>query len=410
MTPSTISEPIKPRSGWRMLGLMMLGMVLLTIGGGFWWYFSDSDLEAVRQQARSQGRPLSWSEMGLKPADPERLRMWKRVTELTGQLKGYQTIPDSQRKGGPVFKMWDPIPPEMRDYHQNLDGAAIAELVELLDRLGDQPLMLHDQLTYTSKLSEIPIARELIRFMQEKLLLAEGTDVGSWGRRMLTTCQRFSADSLVPHLVRNSLIGITMEGITYRLADLKQNDPSIAVEILTTTQSMHANLLHALDGEFLMVLDTCTHRAIYNESDGWFTRLIFRYERCSVLSILLDSHRELQLLNDQESLAWARTAEAKFIIAKKGIPSPSTILQGLFLPAWNSVIRINQKTALRGRLIAAELQSQPWPIDTFNATGALLRPITRDGRVIAAYSVGDDGIDQGGDPKKDLIFPLYAKP
>lgn len=77
---------------------------------------------------------------------------------------------------------------------------------------------------------------------------------------------------------------------------------------------------------------------------------------------------------------------------------------------WYTIIKLEQRTTLRGRLIAAELQGQPWPIDTFDETDALLRPITRDGRIIAAYSVGDDGIDQGGNEKKDLIFPLYAKP
>lgn len=408
MMPSTNTEPIKPRSGWRMLGLMTLGMVILTIGGGFWWYFSDSDLEAVREQARLQGRPLSWSDMGLKPADPERLRMWKRVTELTEQLKSYQTINYSPKKTGPVFKMWGPIPQEMRDYHQGLDGAAIAELTDLLDRLGDQPLVFHDQLTYTTNFPEIATTRELLRFTQERLIIAEGIEVGIWKKRMLSICHRFSSDTLMLFLVRNALIGTTIDSLTYRFAALKQVDPSIASEILTMTQTIHANLLHALDGEFLMLLDCCTRRTAY--TNEWYAQLILRCGRYRVLSAYLDTQRELQFLNDQGSLAWARTAEKKLIEEMKGIPNPSKILKGLLLPAWNTVIRMNQKTILRGRLIAAELQGQPWPIDTFDATGAVLRPITRDGRIIAAYSVGDDGIDQGGNEKKDHVFPLYAKP
>ena len=211
MTPSTKSEPMKRPNSWRMLGLMTLGMVILTIGCGFWWYFSDSDLEAVRAQARLQGRPLSWSEMGLKPADPERLRMWKRVTELTAKLKSYQTIPSSQRKGGPIFKLWDPIPQEMRDYHQALDGAAITELIELLDRLGDQPLVLHEKQTFESSMvSETDHARELLRFMQERLLLADSSDTGTWGRRMIASCRRYSADSISQDMIRTALVGIAI--------------------------------------------------------------------------------------------------------------------------------------------------------------------------------------------------------
>lgn len=273
MTPSTISEPIKPRSGWRVLGLMTLGMVILTIGGGFWWYFSDSDLEAVRQQARLQGRPLSWSEMGLKPADPERLRMWKRVTELTGQLKSYQKIHESPKKGEPILKMWSPIPQAVRDYHQSLDGMAIAELIDLLDRLGDQPLVLHDQLMYETNFPEIQVNRELIRFLQERMILAESVDAVKWGKRMLALCRRYSTDCLISHLVQNSYVEITMTAFSCRLADLKKSTPNIATEILAITQSMHPNLLHSIDGDFLMRLDVCTRRTTY--SGDWYSRLIF---------------------------------------------------------------------------------------------------------------------------------------
>ena len=408
MTPSTNTEPIKPRSSWRMLGLMTLGMVILTIGCGFWWYFSDSDLEAVREQARLQGRPLSWSDMGLKPADPERLRMWKRVTELTAKLKSYQTIPSSQRKGGPIFKLWDPIPQEMRDYHQALDGAAITELIELLDRLGYQPLVLHEKQTFESSMvSETDHARELMRFMQERLLLADSSDTGAWGRRMIASCRRYSADSISQDMIRTALVGIAIGSITRRLTDLKLTDPNIAVDIMTI-QPTHAHLLHAIDGEFLITLDKYSRRVYYTDHDSWMP-LISRAGRQNALLSFLNDHRELDLLDDQRSLAWARSAEAKIRIAQGGIPYPSLILRGLSLPAW-WYIRINQKNALRNSLLAAELQGQPWPIDTFDATGAVLRPITRDGRIIAAYSVGDDGIDQGGNEKKDHVFPLYAKP
>jgi hypothetical protein len=398
-----------------MLGLMTLGMVILTVGCGFWWYFSDSDLEAVREQARLQGRPLSWSDMGLKPADPERLRMWKRVTELTAQLKSYQPIVGVPRKAGPVFKLWDPIPQEMRDFHQALDGAAITELIELLDRLGDQPLVLQDYLTYETEQPEINETRNLINFLQERMLLAESADTAAWGKRLLATCRRFSADSVLQHMVRNSFIGVTLGIISFRLADLKQAEPNIAIDILHTTQSTHTNLPHALDGEFIIMMDMLSRRINYlNKGDRWM-QMIFRAGRQGSLFSALDDRHELQSIDDQRSVAWAKSAEVNFRTAQKGVlylanfPPPSIIIQGLLTPNW-MVIRICSVTALRGRLIAAELQGQPWPIDTFDATGALLRPITRDGRVIAAYSVGDDGIDQGGNEKKDHVFPLYAKP
>ena len=155
-------------------------------------------------------------------------------------------------------------------------------------------------------------------------------------------------------------------------------------------------------------LDVCAHRTTY--SNEWFMLLITRAGRQGALTALLDAHRELQALDSAGSVAWARATEEKFHKARRGIPYPSLVLQGFYMPAWVAVVRVGQRTALHGRLLAAELQGQPWPNDTFDTTGATLRSIIRDGRVIAGYSVGDDGVDQGGTDKRDQVFPLYAKP
>ncbi|MBA3697235.1 MAG: hypothetical protein H0W78_00005 [Planctomycetes bacterium] len=401
--------PLSPRRrGWRILGLIVVGMVLLTIGGGFWWYYDDGDLEVVREQARQQGRPLTWGDMGLKLADAERLQAWKRITELTAQVKSYQMIPSSQRKDGPLLKAWEPIPQELREHHQAMDATAIAELIDLLDRLGDQILVLHDEVTFATRMPEIGVARELMRFMQERMLLAEGDEVVTWGRRMLALCRRYSGDSVVPHMVRVSLMTIALGAISRRLSDIKVTDPTIATDILTTTQTLHPDLLHAIDGDFLMELDLLTSRDTYK--DGWYMPLICRAGRQGALLAVLEAHQQLHLLDEPGSLAWARTTEEKFDTARQGITYPSLVLQGLFMPAWIAVVSSGQRTALHGRLLAAELQGQPWPIDNFDPTGAVLRPIAHDGRVIAAYSVDTDGIDQGGRDKVDRVFPLYAKP
>lgn len=399
---------MKRRSGWRMLGLSVLGMTLLTIGGGVWWYYGDSDLEVVREQARKQGRPLTWDDMKLTLPSDERLRIWKRITELTVHVKSYQMNPSSQRKDASQVKAWSPIPQELRDHHKALDATAITELSELLDRLGDQPLVLHEKMTLDTKMSEIGVARELMRFMQERMLLAEGDEVVTWGRRMLALCRRYSAESIVPHIVRVSCMAIALGVISQRLSDIKATDPTIATDILTTTQTLRSDLLHAIDGDFIMEFDLLTRRSYYN--DGWYMPLILRAGRQGALLAALEAHQQLSVLDEPGSLAWARATGAKIDEAPQGILNPSLVLQGLFMPPWAVVVSNGQRTALHGRLLAAELQGQPWPVDNFDPAGAMLRPITRDGRVIAAYSVDTDGIDHGGSDKLDRIFPLYAKP
>jgi hypothetical protein len=400
------------RHGWRLLGLIVLGSVLLGIGVGFWWYYSAGDLQAIRTKAREQGRPLAWGDLGLVPGDAERLQQWQRVTALSQRLEAFQN------KAGPdgkFFKVWDPIPEAMRMHHATLDAATVDELAVALDRLGDGPLVLHDHISYARPMHEIGIARSLIRLLQERLILAGPHETGAWARRMLATCRRFSVDSLMSHLVRASLIDATLNGVAFRLGDLKQHDPAIANEILATLQPHHDNLLRALDGEFVMMLEAFSDpgksqiNALGWDKD-WSYPLVARAGRRGALDTYLDAMADLRRQKPDSVLAWARAMDAKFNAARGGIPYPSLILSGYFMPAWGMVVRQGELTLLRGRVLAAELRDAPWPVDVFDPTGAPVRAIRRDGRVIAAYSVHTDGIDQGGDEKADRIIPLYAKP
>ena len=84
------------------------------------------------------------------------------------------------------------------------------------------------------------------------------------------------------------------------------------------------------------------------------------------------------------------------------------MLIGVFSPLYSQNILLGHRAALRGRLLAAELRGQRWPHDNFDATGAPLRAFKRDGILVGAYSVGPDGIDNGGDAAKDRYFPLYG--
>jgi hypothetical protein len=63
---------------------------------------------------------------------------------------------------------------------------------------------------------------------------------------------------------------------------------------------------------------------------------------------------------------------------------------------------------LRLRLMAAELRGQPWPIDPYDPSGKPLRPFLRDGKLMGAYSVYADGVDDGGKKYTDRYFQLYG--
>ncbi len=70
---------------------------------------------------------------------------------------------------------------------------------------------------------------------------------------------------------------------------------------------------------------------------------------------------------------------------------------------------------MRADVLCAELTGGPWPADRCAPAGTILRRLERDGRLIAAYSVGRNGVDDGGFATTssgfvdDQVFPLYGR-
>ena len=58
------------------------------------------------------------------------------------------------------------------------------------------------------------------------------------------------------------------------------------------------------------------------------------------------------------------------------------------------------------RLLAADLTGNPWPEDPFADPGTPLHRVERDGVLLGAWSVGFDGVPQGGDRNRDVCMSL----
>ena len=72
------------------------------------------------------------------------------------------------------------------------------------------------------------------------------------------------------------------------------------------------------------------------------------------------------------------------------------------------ILNMTVRYQLRLRLMSAELRGQPWPVDPYDPNGKPLRPFLRDGKLMGAYSVHEDGVDDGGKKGKDRYFPLHG--
>lgn len=72
-------------------------------------------------------------------------------------------------------------------------------------------------------------------------------------------------------------------------------------------------------------------------------------------------------------------------------------------PVWPSY-------AMQARLIAWAIDGQEWPIDLWDPAHGALRRIERDGVVVGAYSVGRDGVDDGGGRDDDRLLLVPDAP
>jgi hypothetical protein len=396
--------------GWRMLVLILLVLAALTAGSVAWWWFDEGDLDAVRTLARQDGRAATWVELKQVPADEVRLACWQRIVVLGKELKSYQDV-QGGKPNYAQFKAFTPVPDEMRAHHAALDAAKLAELLTLLDQLGDQPLVLRSEMTFHTLIPEIGAVRGLIRLLAERAALGDAAEAARQCRLALALCRAFHARSLIQHLVRLSVTEIALGMVVARLPELKRVDPGLADDVLATTLGVPNDLVPALNGEFLCALAMADSRLLYDGEGSlgaWYMPLVLRVGRREFLEAQLEAMRELAHHDLRGGLAWSDANDDALRKAKGRFPRPGLILRGMLSPVYGMIVEMGGRTALRGRLVAAELRGQPWPVDSFDPSGAVLRPVSRDGVLVGAYTVGKDGVDDGGVEKQDRYFPLYG--
>ncbi len=74
--------------------------------------------------------------------------------------------------------------------------------------------------------------------------------------------------------------------------------------------------------------------------------------------------------------------------------------------AMHGLFALHVRITTQLRLIAADALGEEWPTDPCAPKESCLREIRRDGRMIGAYSLGANGVDDGGDLRADWCWPL----
>jgi hypothetical protein len=394
-----------PLRGWRGLLLVVAASLLTLVGGGCWWWFDTRDLATIRAKATELNIPLNWQQVGLHVSTKERLAAWGRIQVLLKRLDPYvnklSIYPEK-------FTSFAPIPEAMRTYHAAMDPQDWRDLLFALDELGDQPLTLREHYALTTPVDEINHYRNLLRLLRERAALADPTEALSLTRRQLTICRGCASDTLIQHLIRISLVSIALGSVTDRLAEYRAVDPTLADEVVKTVESLPPSLTQSLIGEFVNQFAACADGTYAYQERGWYMPALVRVGRYQLLDSSLDFITAAKIGDLPTVLSRTKAHEMRLMKARSGIPTPTLILSGMVSSSYSYVASATWESVLKGRLLAAELRSQPWPLDVFDPAGKSLRPMERDGKIIGAYTVGKDGIDDGGDKNKDRYFPLYG--
>jgi hypothetical protein len=126
-----------------------------------------------------------------------------------------------------------------------------------------------------------------------------------------------------------------------------------------------------------------------------------------LLQDLLEWHRQMQASSGLPEMVTAIRHDMKAIDTTWRSLLPSRYLAGWAHQSHVYVRGVRQ--ILHLRLLAADLVGNPWPEDPFAVPGTPLHRVERDGVLLGAWSVGIDGIPNGGDRRSDCCMSLGAQ-
>ena len=418
-TTDTATEPKKRRSGWWFLAKLSLGLLVLVVGTLLFWIRSDGDLRTARERVAAAGFPTTGAEMGRKKSDEARIAAWLRLEASFA----YKAPLASYFDVGQLNKFATPgtaLPEALVTAFGALSPATVADALALIDELGDGPLVSEVAFSVTTRIYG---NSRLASFAIHHALLCPASELPTTLRRLLRISTWYDPDSLYSGQSRAYVLSRLMQALLYRRADLAREqrehfasqlheltaDPG---HFLARTQA--ANLVMDLD--FYLDPDDRSRRGgrmmpkvlewplvgllLYRAGRGPLMQqeldwaIFLRDHRDDLRAIIADARRRQPMYKDDWTL----------------LLDPSMLLTHMtsrmcYASNWCESVA---KTRLRAELVAAVLRDEPWPVDWFDPTGAKLRPITIDGKVTGAYSVGPDGVDDGGTSNKDVRWALFG--
>lgn len=390
----------KRRRGWWILLGMALGLMLATVVGTWVWLEADGDIRAIESEMHAAGlhdRDSSRAEA----EDPARLALALRIDGMVRAV------------GIPRSIEWKSDIPLREDFilrHREIDSAGISTIARATVDLGARPIFLRPGVgLYRGGWWTL---------LHQRILVAESEELDL----CLAACRTLIEANLQdrPNWWRWQYLGDLCKVMVYRRSDHQEQ----LLPIAEWLNDMAGRMLetYPLVAERVLWEDCNTLRhsgEMFLKERGallpqWMANnagmaIGMRVERGPILRAEWEWCQFLKA-NPMQPRVWMHEAVSRVVI----IAGKSWLVQGngfevLYLQH-PLLIESMVKSVITAQVLAADLRGSPWPIDVLDPMGSPLRRWEVDGHLVGAYSVGPDGVDDGGDPRKDIRVHLFPEP
>lgn len=402
--------------GWWGIVAAIVVLLLAIVGGVWWWYTSTADLETVRAQAKLHGIPVTWADSGMIVAPADQVAAMERLKVLSSILKDYNSSTILSSKKLPRLKPFLPIPQEAIDHHAAFDPMLLKEFLDLIDGLPAHPVIMSIDRTIVTPLSSVEIGRAVTRVLGERILLAPREQLPTEVRRCLRFISAMEQRSWIEVLVKTSLLAIATERIAGRRDEAHALMPDLVPLLVQADSELEASLLHSSLGEFVIANHSIEHLDEIRVGMGglaasgtWDVVWLKWTTRAGRGDYLNDQLAWIGFLRGHPTSTSLLAEAARFRQESEELRHwmPDETLRKMVLGALPHVITAVVTMRLRLQVMISDLSATPWPNDPFDPAGNPLRRVERDGRTMGAYTVYENGRDDGG-KHGDKYFPLYG--
>lgn len=395
-----------PLRVWLVLLAVLVVLALACIAVVWGFLRSDGDVRELEAEAAKQGIDLREEPQVVTGA--ARMAQARQVDVLVSAIP----LP-TEGLHAPGFR-----PERMsanadfREFHRSVPSSAVRAAAEAIIGLGSLPMVRPPPTWFSTTRWEILLNNRIIVAEDEELDLclaanrvvvemALGHQRGVWGWSQLKTFCVLLLHRLPDQRER---LRPQADWLEVQAENLLRGFPGMAQAVL------RRDFRDIRSGEqfFNMRGMGIPKRLDYGFPLG--LNLAVRVERARILKAEMDWLSFLRA-HPMQPRAWLDEAGRRSAaIASEGSWLSIECHQSVLIFQHPLLLRRLLSIVLHARLIAAELRGTPWPVDVLDSTGAPLRRWMKDGRQIGAYSVGPDGIDDGGDPNRDIQLRLVLDP